>query len=188
MFWVEVWNAAGGALEAALDRLGHADFLLLPDAARPRRYSALARREIERNRDGGNLAGMVDAERHGLAVILVTALSGTGVPFSAVMYSPAARTRRADSGAAAPDHFILVGRGVDLRNLLAAERITHRLLDLLGRHAEGGGAVAVDLHLDRGLPASKSLVHADKAGRLELVHQLVGISCSWARSRPCNVY
>ena len=44
------------------------------------------------------------------------------------------------------DHPILIVGRVDRRDLARAVRVVQRLLDLLHRHAQGGGAVAVDPH------------------------------------------
>ena len=73
------------------------------------------------------------------------------------------------------DHLILIGRGIDLRHLLAAKGEPQRALDIVRRDAQRGGPCPVDRHLHGGRHLVLVAVDADE-GRVVLhrLGQLLG--------------
>ena len=63
------------------------------------------------------------------------------------------------------DHEVLVGRGIDGRDLARAVGVVERHLDRLRRDAERGGLLALDLHRDLGARDLQVARHVEQAGQ-----------------------
>ena len=132
----------------------HADLLAAPRVmAADRIAQGAAGRQVEADGDGGKLVLVIDGERRGAALDLAPPRSG----------APARRPMPAAGGHVDPrqggrialvlrhglEHdAILVGLGIDGRDLALAEGVVERVVDGLHGDAEAAGRLAVDAHHD----------------------------------------